>query len=172
MVEYLQVTDKNNKALSKKVSKKEVHERGLRHRTVHIWVLDSNGRLLLVKRGEWKRQDPGKWASYVGGHVLYGESFREAAARETKEEIGLEVNKLSRFLPIILKSSIEAKEHTQVFLLKLSSNEKIVTSNKEFTDYKLVEPSLEDMKTITYDNLSGGINYFKYQVGKLSNFLD
>ncbi len=172
MTEYLTVVDKKNRPLPKKLTRHRVHEQGLWHRTVHIWVLDSKSRLLLVKRGEWKSQDPGKWASYIGGHVLYGESFREAATRETKEEIGIGINKLSRFLPIILKSSTEAKEHTKVFLIKLSSNEKIVTSNKEFTDYKLIEPSLEDLKTITNDNLSGGINYLEYQTGKLSNYIN
>lgn len=172
MVEYLQVTDKNNRPLSKKVSKKEVHEQSLWHRTVHIWVLDSKGRLLLVRRGEWKRQDPGKWASYIGGHVLYGESFVQAATRETREEISIKVSDRTRFLSVVLKRSEKAKEYTQLYFLKLDGNEKIAPSKKEFIDYKLVEPALEDIKAITDNNLSGGNSYLDYQISKLSEFTD
>lgn len=52
-------------------------------------ICDSEGRVLLIKRGN----EPGKglW-SVPGGCVDPGESLAEAAAREAKEETGLEVN--------------------------------------------------------------------------------
>ena len=55
---------------------------------VVIW--DSDGRLLLVKRGPGATK-AGLW-SIPAGSVDYGEDVREAAARELLEETGLEAN--------------------------------------------------------------------------------
>ncbi len=54
-----------------------------------VVVFDNDGRLLLVKRAE-KATRPGFW-SIPAGFVDYGEEIREAAARELREETGLEV---------------------------------------------------------------------------------
>ena len=52
-------------------------------------VIVDDGRLVLVRRGA----EPalGKW-SFPGGAVELGEAVRDAAVRETKEEIGLDVD--------------------------------------------------------------------------------
>jgi mutator protein MutT len=52
-----------------------------------------DGKVLLLKRGEDAPWMPGKW-DFPGGGIEEGEDPKEAAAREAKEEIGLETRTL------------------------------------------------------------------------------
>jgi 8-oxo-dGTP pyrophosphatase MutT (NUDIX family) len=60
---------------------------------VGVFVLDSNGRLLLEKRS-----DSGLWG-LPGGRIEPGESIIQAAIREVREETGL-VTKIHRLLGV------------------------------------------------------------------------
>jgi isopentenyldiphosphate isomerase len=60
----------------------------LMHRAVHALVFDASGQLFLQKRALAKTIQPGRWDASVGGHVLAGETFRQALVRETEEELG------------------------------------------------------------------------------------
>ncbi len=73
--------------------KTEAHRKGLFHPTVHIWFYTKNGTLLLQKRGKNKNIHPALWDVSVAGHIGAGEDILDAAVREIKEEIGLELPK-------------------------------------------------------------------------------
>ncbi len=73
-----------------KAPRREVHLKGLLHRSVHIVIMNKKGQVLLQKRSSGKDSFPGYWDVSVGGHVDPGESYAEAARRELKEEMGLE----------------------------------------------------------------------------------
>ena len=57
--------------------------------TVGVFIFNSTGKLLLLKSHKW----PGKYV-VPGGHVELGERIEEAAAREAKEETGLDISDL------------------------------------------------------------------------------
>ena len=105
MSEYLYIVDKNNNPLPTKSTRAQTHNKSFWHRTSHVWVLDSKNRLLVVKRGSWKNHDPGKWASYVGGHFLWKENKYEAATREIKEELNLNITKSRLNLLFVRKNN-------------------------------------------------------------------
>ncbi len=67
----------------------EVHARGLRHRAVHLFVLNRRGELWLQRRSPWKDTAPGRWGSSAAGHVDAGEDYLGAVVREAREELGL-----------------------------------------------------------------------------------
>lgn len=56
--------------------------------TVHVWVLNSKGELLIQKRSDTRMRNPGKWA-FTGGGVDTGETSLQGAMRELKEELGI-----------------------------------------------------------------------------------
>lgn len=78
----------------------EIHRRGLRHRAVHVFVLDKKGgEIYLQKRSVLKDTHPGRWDSSASGHVDPGERYEDCARRELEEELWAEpVDGLRRVL--------------------------------------------------------------------------
>lgn len=60
-------------------------------RVARVFLFDESNRILLQKRSMVITGYPGLWDQSAGGHVDVGETEYEAAVRETKEEIGIEV---------------------------------------------------------------------------------
>jgi len=60
------------------------------HMVVHVWIRNSKGEYLISQRSANRPTYPLMWEC-VGGSVLKGESSIEGAIRETKEEVGLDV---------------------------------------------------------------------------------
>lgn len=73
-------------------SRHEVHSQKLRHRAVHIFVLNDEGELFLQKRSRWKDVCPLKWDSSAAGHVNTGQAYEETAIREIEEELGVQTD--------------------------------------------------------------------------------
>lgn len=68
----------------------QVHQQGLRHRAIHVFVVRSDGCLLIHKRSPTKEEFPSVWTSSASGHVSAGETYDESAPRELREELGIE----------------------------------------------------------------------------------
>lgn len=67
-----------------------VHAQNLLHRAVSIFLLRTDGRLLLQLRSDSKDQYPGCYTSSASGHVDAGEDYETAAIRELREELSLD----------------------------------------------------------------------------------
>ncbi|MBI5117170.1 NUDIX domain-containing protein [Candidatus Poribacteria bacterium] len=63
------------------------------HAIVNTWILNNNGAILCTRRAPHVSGNPGKWQTYVGGHVKAGSTFYETVVRELFEEIGLRVKR-------------------------------------------------------------------------------
>lgn len=61
------------------------------HRAVSIVLFNSQGQTLLQERSIHKDLFPGFWTTAASGHLEYGQSYEEAAARELFEEVGITV---------------------------------------------------------------------------------
>ena len=88
--EILEVVDEKNQVIGT-ASRWEIHQKSLRHRSVHIFIFNSKGDLYLQKRSPRKDQYPEHWDSSAAGHTDPGETPLDTAQRELMEELGLEV---------------------------------------------------------------------------------
>ena len=59
---------------------------------IHVCVFDPQGRKLIQQRQPFKRGWSNLWDVSVGGCAVAGDSSRAAAERETREELGLELD--------------------------------------------------------------------------------
>lgn len=85
MKEYLDIYDEKGNYLGKK-ERSIVHKEGLWHKTVHCWLYDRKGNIYFQIR-----KDKEKLYTTASGHVLAGETIKEAFGREIKEEIGIDI---------------------------------------------------------------------------------
>ena len=85
-MEYLDYYDENGNYLGYK-SRDEVHKEGLWHNTVHCWLYENDGSIYFQIRS-----DSHKFYTTASGHVLKGETIKEAFRRKIKEEIGLDID--------------------------------------------------------------------------------
>ena len=68
---------------------------GIPTHAVHLNGFDQQSRIVVARRADDKPIDPGMWDNLVGGMVASGEDEMTALARETKEEAGLELARLT-----------------------------------------------------------------------------
>lgn len=88
-MEYLDYYDEEGNYLGCE-TREEVHKRGLWHNTVHCWLYTEDGKVIFQIR-----KDSKKLYTTSSGHVNSKESVEEAFRRETKEEIGINIDSKS-----------------------------------------------------------------------------
>ncbi len=110
--EIYNIVDENDCVIGQ-ASRKYIHQNKLLHRSIHIFVFNSEKELFLQKRALCKDENPGLWDTSVAGHVDAGESYDDCAHRELLEELNVKAT---------LKSSIKISacqetygEHVQVY---------------------------------------------------------
>ena len=70
------------------VEKLAVHQRGLRHMAISVFVMDGP-RVLIQRRALSKYHTPGLWANTCCTHPRWGEDPAVCAARRLSEELGI-----------------------------------------------------------------------------------
>ena len=91
-MEQFDIVDENGVPTGNIIERSEAHEKGIRHRTAHIWVVRKAGnklQFLLQKRAADKDSFPGCYDTSSSGHILAGDEPLESAGRELFEELGI-----------------------------------------------------------------------------------
>jgi len=86
--ELLDIVDDADQVIGQEL-RAVVHQHGLQHRGVHIFLVTPENKLVVQQRG-WQRETcPLALDCSVSEHVKAGEGYREAARRGLAEEMGL-----------------------------------------------------------------------------------
>ena len=130
------------------VDKDIAHEKGLWHKSVHVWLINDKNEILLQYRCAEKKLYPNTWDCSFAGHISAGENSIQAVQREGKEEIGIDVDleKLNFILTnreCIKYEDINSNEFVDIFLLRQNFNlDEIKFQKEEVHDAKYA--SLEE----------------------------
>ncbi len=91
MSEILDIVNDSDEVIGQ-AERDRVHREGLVCRLVYVCFYTANREIILQKRSDTKKNDPGKLTTTVSGHVASGQTYLEAAVRETVEESGIEIS--------------------------------------------------------------------------------
>ena len=92
-MEYLDIYDEYMNKIGTD-ARDTVHKTGAWHKTVHCWMYDDTGNIYFQIRA-----DSNKLYTTASGHVLAGETVRDAFKREIREEIGIDTD-VTNAIPI------------------------------------------------------------------------
>lgn len=145
--EYFDVLDENGNKTGKIKLRSEVHRDGDWHKSVHIWILNDKGDVLLQRRCPTKDSNPNMLDISCAGHLTAGDESLGGAIRELKEELNLDIRKEElQFVKTIKKSS----KYTESFINNEFNDLYILRTDKTIGDMKYQEEEITEIFFISY----------------------
>jgi 8-oxo-dGTP diphosphatase len=90
-MELWDIFDKNGNKTGRTIQRGKAMGKGQYSLIVNTWITNKSGQLLITKRSPNKKVFPNMWETTCGA-VIAGESSLEAALREVKEEININLS--------------------------------------------------------------------------------
>ncbi len=183
MNEYIDIVSETGEPTGQVALKSEAHKKGLWHNTIHLWLFTKKGEILLQQRSHKKSIYPLLWDVSAAGHIDAGESFTNATIRETKEELGLDLNTndlkkigVHKHLSTYANGTIQDNEFHQVFVAELKVKiEKLVPQDDEVEAIKLV--SFKEFRSLLEDSqnnnhfVATNRSYYLFVLDKISELI-
>ncbi|MCA9372170.1 NUDIX domain-containing protein [Candidatus Woesebacteria bacterium] len=146
--ELFVVVDEQNNIVGYKTRSECHNDPSLLHRSVHVAVVNSEGKILLQKRSMTKDLSPGWYCISVGGHVEKGEDDLTTAVRELEEELGIK-DVQPRFVTSFL--SFNEPDSERVALFTVTHDGPFYCNKEEIEEVRLFDKQeIEKVKeTIT-----------------------
>jgi isopentenyl-diphosphate Delta-isomerase len=119
--------------------KMEAHEKGLLHRAVSVFIVNSKGEWILQRRALDKYHSNGLWTNTCCTHPYPGESSVDAASRRLVEEMGIKCT-LTELFTFIYKEKLnnELTEHELDHVFFGISDEKPVINTTEVEEWEAI----------------------------------
>ena len=95
--EFLDIVAENNQVIGQE-KRSVVHQFGLWHRGVHIFLFTPEHKLVIQQRSKHRKQSPGALDCSVSEHLKAGESYLAGAIRGLEEELGIKQVSLQRLV--------------------------------------------------------------------------
>lgn len=170
-MELLDYYDEKNEKKLGVLERKKIHQCDLWHREISVWILNEKNEVLLQRRSPLKKTGANKF-SLTAGHIGTGEKEIEAALREIKEEIGINVTENELILLDIYKN--EQKNNncfSYTYLLKTNKKIEDMTMQEEVSELKYI--TIDELEK-RLDNMDPEINFvgkplIRYALEKIKN---
>ena len=169
-MEIWDLYDEKGNITGKEVKRGDEIPDGYYHLAVHVWIKNSSGKYLISKRADNKKSFPSMWDCVVGA-VIKGETSIQAALREVKEEVGLDLsqNNAKKSFSYIVKT-VDGKKINRIVNVYIFEYDGLVDLKNALTD-EVVEVKWmskdEINKLLETNQMVPTLNYFTTN----SNFL-
>ena len=149
MEELFDVLDEKGNYTGRIETREVCHKEGLWHKATTVCIINSKNQVLLQKRSKNKKLWPNMLDITAGGHVLAGEFGFESIIRETKEELGIDIDRkdmifIGSSLSQNIKGDIKNNHINEYYIVLKDIDEK---------DIKLQEEEVSEVKWIDKDEI-------------------
>jgi isopentenyl-diphosphate delta-isomerase len=155
--EYLDVIDRNGNPTGISELGSIVHRQGLLHKTIHVWIVNRKGEVLVQKRSQNKWMYPGFWEASVGGHLEKGDTNMSALCRETVEEVGISISP-EECIFVCSVNHPSDDPHPNGFIDNEIHDVYIVVKDVDISDIVFQEDEIEEVRFVSLDTLKDWIN--------------
>ena len=146
MEKKLDIFNQNGEKTGESETYNNVHLYGLLHRTVHVWFVNSKKEFLLQKRANSEHAYSNCWDISAAGHINSGETSLQAAIRETKEELGINLpDSVFKFLTTIKRPIVN---HSNIFIDNEFNDIYLVHCDFAISEFKLQIGEVEKVRWI------------------------
>lgn len=149
-MELIDVVDKNGNFTGQIMDKEEAHDKNLLHNGVVIFIVNDKKQVLLEKRNSNRKYNPNKW-ELIGGHVRAREILEDAALRELKEEVGIDIS-INELIPFGDKEVDMLDKASHIFYFYYFK------CNLEEKDFVIQKEELSEVKWFDIDKIIEMIN--------------
>ncbi|MDO5540387.1 MAG: NUDIX domain-containing protein [Eubacteriales bacterium] len=153
-MEILDVVDELGVPTGERVERDMAHEKGIRHRTSHVWIVrykEKRLQVLLQKRSAEKDSYPGCFDISSAGHIPAGVDFVSSALRELEEELGVKVGVQQLICCGQRKFTFEKEFHGKHFHDNQVSNVYILWLDREERDFCLQKEEISDVRWFDFE---------------------
>ena len=159
-MEYFDVVDINKNKINKILPRGTTLHEGEYNVGVEVWIINSNNELLITQRSPLKSH-PLQW-EVPGGCVIAGETSKEGAVREIKEEIGLDIDIEQLHF---ITTSLYKYQFVDIYTIKLDiSLADLSLQTEEISDARLI--SISDFLKLNSENQIVPSVYERYNLIK------
>jgi len=145
--EYFDILDENGNKTGKIKLRSEVHRDGDWHKSVHIWIINDKGDILLQRRCATKDSNPNMLDISCAGHLTAGDESLSGAIRELKEELNLDVKPEElHFIKTLKRNS----KYTSTFINNEFDDLYILRTTKSTDDMKYQEEEISEIFFVPY----------------------
>ncbi|MBS5111408.1 MAG: NUDIX domain-containing protein [Coprobacillus cateniformis] len=170
-MEYWDLYDKHFQKIGKTHLRGEKMPQGTYHLVVHVCIFNQKDEMLIQQRQPFKEGWPNLWDVTMGGSALKGETSQQAATREVKEELGLDID-LTNCRPSLTNHFEQGFDdiyliHQEVDLSKLQLQYEEVQDVKWASQQEILELIREGQFIPYYESLINLFFEMRHSVGMI-----
>ena len=150
-MEYVDTLDEHGNFTGVTKERSDTHRHGDWHRTVHVWIVNSAGEVLIQKRSPLKDRGANKWDMSCAGHISAGHKSNDTVIQEVKEELGLTITpEQLEYLFSVKEEEPNVRHFHDVFL---------VSFDFDLNKVQIQEEEVSEVRKLPYAELEKEINH-------------
>lgn len=156
VVEMLDLVDKNDNVIGQ-IERGEYFKKGLNNtRVINIFIKTSKHKIMIPLRSSNRRIFPNCYDFSVGGFVMSGETYEQAAYRELEEEMGIKdvsLEEIGYFHPNDINTASYSKLYKLVYDGELNYDKDGISQINYFTKNEILQMLIDTPKKFKRDFL-------------------